>query len=151
VLYLLIKAGGERFALEAHHVAEVLPMIALTPVPNAACGVAGMANYRGTAVPVVDLAALVAGRPARSMLSTRLLIARLPDDSGAGLCGIVAEQATDLMRRDRADFQPTGLSNDGAPFLGAVTIEADQLVQVIDVGALARLVLGASAESAAIA
>src|SRR5690606_32186615 len=64
MLFLLFELDGDRYALPARDVVEVLPLVALKQIPDAPPGVAGVMDYRGHAVPVLDLSALVAGRPA---------------------------------------------------------------------------------------
>jgi chemotaxis-related protein WspB len=55
MLFLLFQLGEERYALDTSHVAEVLPLVAITPIPQAPTGVAGLFNYRGAPVPAIDL------------------------------------------------------------------------------------------------
>ncbi|MCY1188235.1 hypothetical protein D9M73_293130 [compost metagenome] len=52
------------------------------------------------------------------------------------LLGLILEQATDTLRCDPADFQPYGLDNCNAPYLGPVREDALGLVQWIQVGDL---------------
>ncbi len=64
MLFILFQLGSDRYALPAGQVAEVLPLVALKALLGAPAGVAGLIDYRGTAVPVIDLSALALGRPA---------------------------------------------------------------------------------------
>ena len=54
MLFLRFQLGGGRYLLEAARVAAVLSLPTLRPLPHAPPGVVGLANYRGTAVPVID-------------------------------------------------------------------------------------------------
>jgi len=132
MLFLLFQLGSERYALDVHEVAEVLPLVSIKPIPQAPAGIAGVFNYRGTAVPVVDLSALMLGAPARVRLSTRLVLVHQTGSSGEGrLLGLIAESATKTLRRDAADFAPSGVSPPGTPYLGPVTTGADGIIQWI--------------------
>jgi len=51
---LLCRIGSERFALPADQVERVERMAALTPLPEAPLGIAGLLNLRGAVLPVVD-------------------------------------------------------------------------------------------------
>ena len=52
---LHLRVGEERYALPSASVVEVVPSVALRPVPGTPPEVAGLLAYRGRVVPVVDL------------------------------------------------------------------------------------------------
>lgn len=52
-----LRVAGERLAVPLKDVREVLPALAFTPLPGAPAIVRGVANVRGTAVPLLDLRA----------------------------------------------------------------------------------------------
>jgi chemotaxis-related protein WspB len=88
-------------------------------------------------VPVIDLSELALCRPARRHMSTRIIIVRYPDGDGTQhRLGLIAEKATETVRRDPADFTDSGVSNNGAPYLGRVASDANGLVQWIEVDKL---------------
>jgi chemotaxis-related protein WspB len=129
MLYLKFRIGTESYALDTAQIVEVLPLLQITRVPQAPAGVAGLINYRGRSVPVVDLSELMLGEPARPHISTRLILVRY----GEHLLGLVAEQATEMMRREAASFADSGIASDAAPYLGPVTHDGGQLIRWIDV------------------
>lgn len=134
MLFVLFRMGVDRYALPASAVAEVLPLMTMKALPGAPEGVAGLLDYRGNAVPVIDLSALSLGRPAEQRVSTRVLIVRYPDaHHGERLLGVVAEHATQLLRSAPDDFQPTHVAADTTRYLGGVTRDAHGLIQRVDV------------------
>lgn len=137
-LFLLFRIGSERYALRATEVAEVLPRLPLKPIARAPQWVAGVFAYRGAVVPVIDLSALTFGHPAEARTSTRLVLVNYrPDDSQpAQWLGLILEQATDTLRCNPEDFQPYGLDNREAPYLGPVREDAQGLVQWVRVNDL---------------
>jgi len=137
-LFLLFRIGSERYALRATEVAEVLPRVALKPIARAPQWVAGVFAYRGAVVPVIDLSALTFGQPAEARTSTRLVLVNYrPDDAEtAQWLGLILEQATDTLRCHPEDFQPYGLDNREAPYLGPVREDAQGLVQWVRVNDL---------------
>lgn len=137
-LFLVFRIGGERYALQAVEVAEVLPRLPLKPIARAPHWVAGVFAYRGTVVPVIDMAALTFGQAAESRTSTRLVLVnyRGDDTVPARLLGLILEQATDTLRCDPADFRPYGLDNRQAPYLGPVREDAQGLLQWVRVADL---------------
>jgi chemotaxis-related protein WspB len=131
--FLLFQLGKDRYALEARRVAEVLPPVALKKIPAAAPGIAGVLNYHGSPVPVVDLGAMALGQPARARLSTRILLVRYAAGTGPEqFLGLLAEQATETLRREPADFQPAGVTSPDTPFLGPVTTDSRGLIQRVE-------------------
>ncbi|MNZ36309.1 Chemotaxis protein CheW [compost metagenome] len=137
-LFLVFRIGNERYALKAIEVAEVLPCLPLKPIPHAPAWVAGVFAYRGTVVPVIDLSALTFGTSAQARTSTRLVLVNYhPDESSESqLLGLILEQATDTLRCDPADFQPYGLDNRQAPYLGPVRKDEQGLLQWVRVSDL---------------
>ena len=51
----LIALGGEFFAIDLRHVREVFELESVTPVPGMPASLIGVANLRGTVVPLADL------------------------------------------------------------------------------------------------
>lgn len=137
MLYLVFQLGGDRYALDVSEIIELLPLVDIRRIPQSPPGVAGVFDRRGTPVPVIDLSELTLGTPARRRLSTRLIVARYQDDRGnARALGLIAEHATDTLRRTAADFIDPGVGGLEAPYLGPVTKDASGLVQRIEVNKL---------------
>lgn len=137
-LFLVFHIGSERFALKATEVAEVLPRLPLKPIAHAPLWVAGIFAHRGVLVPVIDLSALTFGTSAQARTSTRLVLVNYQPQpwSGPRRLGLILEQATDTLRCDPAEFQPYGLDNQQAPYLGPVREDAQGLMQWIGVAEL---------------
>jgi len=130
MLFLLFKLGKDRYALEASRVIEVLPLLELRKIPCAPRGVAGIFNYRGRPVPAVDLSELTLGHTASENLSTRIIVVQHPDDRGKlQPLGLIAEQATEMLRRDRKDFVETGLQLGAPDYLGPVLMDGQGAIQ----------------------
>ncbi len=137
MLFFLLRLDDDRYALDAGRIVEILPLVTVKRIPRAAAGIAGIIDYRGTPVPLVDLNQLALGRPARRRLDTRIVIVDYPDRDGTGrLLGLMAERATETMRRDPADFADPGVGGDGAPYLGPVAADKDGLIQWIEIDRL---------------
>ena len=110
MLFLHFQIGDDAFALAADRIVEILPLVELKKERHAPEGVAGSFDYRGRFTPVIDLCALELGRPARRRMSTRIVMARLPEGEDPGeediVIGLIAENATETLRLDPADFAP---------------------------------------------
>ncbi|HUP90906.1 MAG TPA: chemotaxis protein CheW [Solimonas sp.] len=135
--FLLFQLGKERYALDVRQIAEVLPLVTLKEIPKAPKGVAGVFDYRGAPVPVIDLSELMLGRKAQERLSTRIVLVHYKAAGGPDrLLGLIAERATDTIRRAAQDFVESGVANDAAPFLGPVCTDPGGFIQWIEVDKL---------------
>ncbi len=137
MLLLLFRLENDRYALDARQVAEVLPLVRITRMPSPPPGVAGLVDYRGAPLPVIDLAELLLGRPSRRLLSTRLVLVHYPDENRqTRLLGLIAEDATETVRRPDTDFVASGVTIEDAPYLGPIATDARGIVQLVDVSTL---------------
>ena len=133
MLFLMVHLGDDRYVLNTGQIKEILPMVHLKRVSQMPPAVAGVFNYRGTPVPVVDLAELTLGRPAQNHLSTRLVLASFADANGdTHHLGMIAERATDTIRLNPMDFGPCGIANGELAYLGPVTADAHGVIQWLD-------------------
>jgi len=137
MLLLCFSMGGGRFAMDASDVLEVVPLVELEKVPGAPEYVAGIMRYHGRAVPVVDLCVLGVGRPAKELLSTRIILARYrADDGGERELGLVAERVTETILVDPKSFVLTGVSLKEADYLGKVVYDDEGMIQIVDVAGI---------------
>lgn len=130
MLFLLFQLGEDRYAIEAAKIVAVLPLVIPKSIPHAPAAVAGVFDYRGTPIPLIDLSQLALGRPAKTQRSTRIIVVHYPVNAQCDQpLGLIAEQAYETFVRDPADFLPSGVSNDGERYLGPVASDARGLVQ----------------------
>ncbi|KWB63917.1 chemotaxis protein CheW [Burkholderia ubonensis] len=145
MLFLLFELDGERYALEATRIVEVLALAPLKSIPGAPPWIAGAIDRHGKPVPVIDVAQLALGRAARRLRSTRLVVVRYhtpdaqpdaPPDSGSAagrMLGLIVEHATQTCRIDPARFADSGIATPHARWLGPVAGDASGFVQWVDV------------------
>ncbi len=137
MLLLVFHLGAERFALETGRVMEVLPLVHFRPLTQAVAGIAGIFNYHGATVPLVDLAALALGSASRARMSTRIILVQYTPAAGeTHLLGLLAERTTATIRREESDFADGGVAVDGAPYLGPFTRDVRGLIQRVEVNEL---------------
>jgi len=137
MLFLLFQLGKDTYALEASQIREVLPLVDLKAIPASPHGVAGVFNYHGTPVPVIDLCELMMDHPAQKRMSTRIILVDYATANGSTHpLGLITEKATETMRREPADFVTSGLHNTKASYLGPVTTDARGFIQWIKINQL---------------
>jgi chemotaxis-related protein WspB len=133
MLFVLFHLGPERYALEAQRVVEIVPLLALKRIPQAPRGVAGLFIYRGRPVPALDLCELTLGRPAAEHFSTRIIIINhSPAPGEEQFVGLIAERATETLRREPQEFAESVVRVTNNPFLGPMLRDAQGVVQLIN-------------------
>lgn len=134
MLLLLFHLGNDRCALESSQVMAVIPMVSLRKIPKAPDYVAGLLNYRGLLVPVIDLSQLTQGQPCQRRLSTRILLVNYLSQAGAPyVLGLLAERVTDTVKKEKTDFFSSGIKVQEAPYLGAIGIDEQGMIQCVRV------------------
>ncbi len=123
--------GAEEYALELKDVREVIRMPEITRLPDTPRYVRGIANLRGTVIPVVDLRERFGMESTGTTESTRIIVA---DVRGAPV-GMVVDSASQVIRiqADQLDKPPSVLGNVTTDYVTAVGKLDSGLVILIDI------------------
>lgn len=137
MLMLLFNLGSSQYAIPARDVVEVVPLVRLEPIAMAPEYVAGLFNYRGDHVPVIDLCQLVIARACEISITTRLVLVHHTGISGdQNILGVLAEQVTETTDLDSDAFSSTGITVAEAPFMGDVSHTDSGMIQKVHVNDL---------------
>ncbi len=137
MLVLLFYLGETMYTMKCDRVREVAPIVTLKEVPHAPDYVAGLFNYRGVIVPVIDLRRLIQGKPCEMRMSTRvILVDYVKEDHTPYILGLMAERVTETVRRDESAFVAPGLQLKEAPYLGSLMMEETEMIQYVDLDLL---------------
>ncbi len=137
MLMLLFHLGNSRYAIPVTEVVEVTPRVALETIARAPDYVAGLFNYRGRHVPVIDLCQVVQKRSCQDLFTTRIILVDFYTAAGPKrTLGLLAERVTDTIECDPAAFTSTGLNIADAPYLGQAARHNADLIQQIRVADL---------------
>ncbi len=119
MLLLVFRIAGDVYAVEAARVVEVVPRVELRALPHAPEALAGLLQYRGRMVPVIDLGILLGSRRSPCLLSTRIILVddRTPARGEARL-GLIAEHVSDVRRVDDDQVIPPPALLGHNPYLG---------------------------------
>jgi purine-binding chemotaxis protein CheW len=132
---IVVRLGAGRFAVDIASVAEVGRVPAVTRVPGVPAWVAGVANWRGRILPVLDLRSLLGADPRELDDDGRLTV--LTDNSVAvGILVDSVEGTTSLT--DVAAF-PAASAPVGSDLLSGQSPREDGPIAVLDVPAVMRL------------
>jgi chemotaxis-related protein WspB len=101
---IVFALGPARYAVELRWVREVFTLGPVTPVAHAPESVAGVVNYRGAIMPILDLMVLLGGpdaAPAAAYSGEGAILIQVEDVRAALRVSGVVEVAT--LREDRGD------------------------------------------------
>jgi chemotaxis-related protein WspB len=138
-LFLLIRLGADRYALDADLVIEVVPLVRLKALPGAPLGAAGVMTFRGEAIPVVDLNLIALGEPTAPRLMTRIVVVRYANGEqheAPEALGLLVPEVMHAEHFEENRFESVGLATDGAPYLGPVLSTPAGVLQRVHVSAL---------------
>jgi purine-binding chemotaxis protein CheW len=90
---LVFSAGGDKLALPAAEVLEIIRPPVLTRVPHSPANLLGVANLRGTVLPIISLAGLLGHKAAAESRSTRVVVV-----NGKSVVGLLVDEVTALAK-----------------------------------------------------
>jgi len=120
-----------KYAVTAAQVIEVIPFVALRKIPHTPAYIAGVFNYRGSIVPVVDLSLLLYTTPCAPRLGTRILLMEYVFGKDHRLLGLLAERVVETMSVADNGICFSAVSDPGAQYLGGIITGSDEIIQLI--------------------
>lgn len=133
---IVARLGAGRFAIDLADVAEVGRVPVITRIPGVPGWLAGLTNWRGRILPVLDLRSLLGAEPGSPGGSARLVVVA-SEGVNVGLL-VDAVDGTTTVGSDLASF-PSVLPGVGAELLCGQVPREDGPIAVVDVSALVRL------------
>jgi chemotaxis-related protein WspB len=133
MLMLLFYVGKNLYAIDSAHVVEVIPRVVYRQIPQVPGYLAGIFNYRGTIMPILDLCQLICGTPSKNKLSTRIAIVSYPrPDKQPQYVGIMAERTIETIDKPAAEIKTTGIQASDTPYLGGILMDKKGMIQLIN-------------------
>jgi chemotaxis-related protein WspB len=102
MLYVTFHLGQTRFVIDAGKVTQVVARVPLRVLPLTEPYVAGLLDFRGTLLVVVDLSTRLFGTHCAENLSTRIIIVRIKHGDREVPMGLIAEHVTRLSHAEAA-------------------------------------------------
>lgn len=136
MIFLVFEIDGNPFALAADRIHRIIPFVSTRKLPRAPEAVAGLLEYRGVSVPVLDLSILMGFGPSPANLSTRTILTHYADPESSkprGLLGLVAPAAIETIKISPSALTAKGIDVRDAPYLGAIASTEGQFIQTLDV------------------
>jgi len=127
----LIVIGGELFAIDLCQVREVFELESVTPVPGMPTSLVGVANLRGTIVPLADLRQSLGA--ALSTTPRYAIVVR----HGAHQIGLLIDEVPEIRAIYPEDILDSGLSvSGGRPFLSRLVKVEDRVSGMLEIPSL---------------
>jgi chemotaxis-related protein WspB len=136
MLVLTFQVDRDRFALDISQVHEIVPCVRLQPVACSPSWLAGVFNYRGQVVPVIDLHRLVKAGECPVHLSTRIILVPHMFDHQKRLLGLLAARVADVREIQLPALMPTRLASPGHPDPGPVIVDGQEILHLVELDRL---------------
>ena len=127
--------GKEMFAIDIHHIREIIEYEEITPVPMMPVFVRGIINLRGSVVPVIDLSIRFGRELTELKTTTCIAILSLDDNQEFSTLGILLDGVREVVEIPFSDIEPaptfgTGVRND---FIKGITTVDGRFAILLDV------------------
>ena len=129
-LLIMCQTGTNRYAFESKDVVEVLPRVRLHNMPDSPSWYAGILLFRGTAVPVLDLAQLTAAGSSSPRYSSRIAVLKTVLGGVDRVFGVLAERMG--LREFQDDLKQDQIRTSGQTALGKLCLDDQDVFQLID-------------------
>lgn len=108
MLFLIFNVAEKRYAIHVEQIIEVLPNLISGKLDSGEPKYfAGIIDYHGMYLPVVDLCQLLNDRPCPNMLSSRIILIKSPfKDQNLKSIALLAEKVTETMKIQEAPDLP---------------------------------------------
>ncbi|MBW4559599.1 MAG: chemotaxis protein CheW [Mojavia pulchra JT2-VF2] len=139
MLMLLFCIENERYALASDQVLEVIPLVSLRTLPHKPDYFAGIFNYRGQIVPVIDLCQLMHGKSSRDYLSTRIILINYwgnkrdtaSEQQASYILGLMAERVVETLHKADVDLVDVNVQMSAVPYLGKMIVDNQGMIQCL--------------------
>lgn len=134
MLLLLFEIGDGRYALTSDQIVEVVPLVKTKKIPMAPNYVAGLMNYRGQPVPVIDLGRFIADAPCEIRFSTRIILVNYQTRASETnqTLGLIAQQVTETVKTDLSQIPASGVLMDKKLYPEEFISDSEKMVQWFD-------------------
>jgi chemotaxis-related protein WspB len=126
-LMVRFQVGDQQYAMASHHIQEILPGIDLYPIDSPRPDLAGLLNYHGSMIPVLDLNQLMKGRSSHRHFGTRIVL--LNQTPNQPQMAFLAERIIDTLTLDQRNLVDVPQEFDQAPYLGQMILQNESIIR----------------------
>ena len=134
---LIFSLGENHYAISARQVVEVISLVKLQKLSQAPKYIAGLLNYRGDIIPIIDLCELLTKNQYSHKFSTRIIIVNyMSGQQTPYLLGLIAEKATETLNIQETDLNRSRIPGDSPFYLGEIITGQQGMILCIQVESL---------------
>ncbi len=122
--------GNEEFGVDILRVQEIIRMVGITRVPNAADYVVGVINLRGKVIPIINLRKRLGMETIDYDTDTRIIVIEFQDK----VIGFIVDSVNEVIRIDKniTETPPAMVSGIDSQFITAIAKLSDRLLILLD-------------------
>lgn len=130
---LLFYVGENGYVIDSHHILRIVPSVKLEKMLSAPIYIVGLLNLEAKLIPVLDFCLLIERRPARPLLSSRIILIKDPKPESERVLGLLGENVKDLLNIRLEQFSPIDFSFTSFPYLNRLFSNDNQIIQYLDI------------------
>lgn len=131
---LTFRLGHRTFGIPLARVAEIVRMVAVTPIPEVPVWMLGVVNLRGSHIPIIDLHARLNVEGSPPDAASRIIVV----ECGAGRSGLVVDEVTDVLAEEPDELEMIDSFRPDAQPAPAIARIGTETVMILDVDGVAR-------------
>lgn len=139
--YLTFHLGGEMFTVNVASVLEIIEPgeeYVITPLPKAPGSIAGVVNFRGHVLPILNLRVKMDMDNYKDNERFVIIILSLELDGQSELVGMIADKVVDVIEIEEADKRPVPLIGQGydSEFIEGVVLKDKHFIMMLNTEAV---------------
>lgn len=131
MLCVTFRIGKSRYCVGIADVEEILPPVKSQAIPSTPDFVAGMIDYRGEYIPMIDLKLLIAGVESEIKMNCRIIAIRATFFSETRKIALLVENLSDVLEIDEESAVLSALALERETFFGKIVYDEEGLIQEI--------------------
>lgn len=134
---VLFYAGKNGYAMDCRHILSIVPQVELKKMPSTPTYIAGLLNFAGKLIPVIDFCQIIEKRSARPLFSTRIILMQDPraltdNLPRERLLALLGEKVNDLAHLKEDHFEQSDFPLPSFPFIKRIMNYRGEIIRIVD-------------------
>lgn len=135
MMLLMFKVNENRYGINVVEIVEVVPHVLLQKLPKSPATIAGLLNYRGHIIPVIDGSRLLGDSDVHACLSSRIIMVR-SERMRSSCIGLLAGNVTETFKVDDEQLVDASIGDGSNSIVDKVILDEDGMIQHINTNRL---------------
>ena len=133
MLMLIFYIENDCYCCLCDSIIEIIPKVFLKQIHQMPEYLAGILNYGGDSVPVIDLSMIIAKRPSKNKMHTRIILFKSYFEGNPKIIGVIAEKIFETRDINPSLFNEFKLNIKNLHFLSGVCNTESGCIQQINI------------------